>query len=109
MRRIKAIGRELERFHNWASDSDFVWFPFVWLKPKSKKVLISRQKSVMMALLFGTYGAVLFGLKNLIFNEKNFFYSLGDTIPYFILGFLVWFNAVTLPLWNRRAIKENAF
>jgi hypothetical protein len=89
-------------WHNRISDTDFVWFPFLFLKLKPHQVLTLRHR-VKMAFCFGPYFVVGIVLRDFVFSQP----IAWEKIPQqFILGFgffLIWFSMVTAPLWNRRA------
>ncbi len=93
---------KVEDLHNRASDTRFVWFPFLWMKPKAHETLRFR-KLAMMSFFFGLYYGVFFTLRSVLKDGSDFLVSLPQDILFAIVIFFVWFNLVTAPLWNRRA------
>jgi hypothetical protein len=101
---------QIEYWHNKASDSQFVWFPFQFLKPKPNEIIQLPLKA-KMSICFGFYYGVFAALRGWIFSNQNPVHSLGSDILIAIAIFAVWFSVVTAPLWNRRAqrlLKERA-
>lgn len=94
--------RKIEDFHNWASDTRFVWFPFLWLKPKPQDFLRFK-KLVLMSLCFGFYFGFFLTLRKSFQPDSNFLKNLPGNIGVSVFVFFIWFNLVTAPLWNRRA------
>jgi hypothetical protein len=96
--------RKIEDFHNWASDTRFVWFPFLCLKPKPQEFLRFK-KLLLMSFCFGFYFGFFLTIRKSFQPNSNFFESLPSNLGFSVFGFFVWFNFVTAPLWNRRANK----
>lgn len=101
---MQGLAKRLEHWHNWASDTKFVWFPFYWMKPKIHD-LLSVPRTTAMAILFSIY-------YNLWYLARNFAFGVAFDIEhaawgqlFFFVFFFVWFNLLTRPLWNRRARK----
>lgn len=91
-----------QRWHDWASDTDFVWFPFQKLRPDpSTPILLGRR--VRMAVCFGVYYGAFYLLRNLIWGHGATVRSGFVTIGISIVCFFAWFSMLTAPLWNRRA------
>lgn len=97
---------KLEKAHNQASDTTFVWFPFTWLRPLVTEE-ISTPRRIFMALAFGVYYGTFFSLKDYFFNNRAFFESIWTNTIGAIALFFVWFSIVTTPLWNRRAKRAS--
>jgi hypothetical protein len=92
----------VEYWHNWASDTNFVWLPFLNLKLKPFEAL-SFGRLCIMAVCFGSYFNVVYGLKKILFSDGVTARDLASSQVFFMFGFFVWFVLVTRPLWNRRA------
>lgn len=92
-------------WHNRASDTAFVWFPFNFLKPKSNSPIGLVLKSKMI-ICFGIYYGVFAGLRNVIFSRAELVPEILECIGWSVLIFTLWFNLVTAPLWNSRAKRE---
>jgi len=99
--------RHVEYWHNKASDTKFVWFPFYFLKPEPQTKIDGRLK-IRMTICFGVYYGVFAALRSWIFSNSNFFRSAGIDTGYAVCFFAIWFNAVTAPLWNTRASRLSA-
>jgi hypothetical protein len=93
--------KKIENFHNYLSDTNYVWFPFLFLKlkPEEELTIVHMFK---MTLCFGFYLGLMYHVK--------VYFETGQLGPEAILisilkGFMlffVWFNVVTRPIWNRR-------
>jgi hypothetical protein len=97
----------LTDFHNWLSDKDFIWWPFSFLRPKPQE-LITFKLTLIMTACFGGLTLIFFTVFALVNNALtlNGFLTTMITCS---LAFFTWFNAITRPLWNRRAHKlQNA-
>jgi hypothetical protein len=97
-----SILTKVEEIHNKASDTRFVWFPFLWMKPKPSEFLRFK-KIVLMSVVFGFYYGTFFTLKKVLLGGVDLFESLPKAVPLAIAIFFVWFNLVTATFWNRRA------
>lgn len=89
--------------HNWLSDKDFIWWPFSFLRPLPNE-RITFSQTLTMTGCFGGLTFVfftVFSFMNNAFSMESTFWTLISCF----LGFLLWFNAITKPLWNRRATK----
>jgi hypothetical protein len=95
----------IEKWHNRASDTRFVWFPFEKLRPK-KTEQISVVRRALMAVSFGTYCGVFIALRHFLWNQSLSLAATGATTLTVIAAFFLWFNLVTAPLWNRRARRS---
>jgi hypothetical protein len=93
----------LAAFHNWLSDKDFIWWPFSFLRPEPH-VPMTLNLTLQMTGCFGGLTFVfltVFSIANNAFSlESSLFTLLGC-----IIGFFLWFNLITKPLWNIRARK----
>jgi hypothetical protein len=92
----------IEHWHNKASDTDFVWFPFGRLKPLPSQKISFRLR-LFMSISFGIYYGVYSCLRRLIFGNP---FELEHTLLVVLVAisvFFVWFNLVTAFFWNRRA------
>ena len=93
---------KLEKIHNQLSDLKIVWFPYLFLKPEPHE-LILWPRILKMAPCFSLYFVLGAAVRDILLGNG---FELGLIPIYFIygvFGFLVWFNVVTAPLWNRRA------
>ena len=98
---VNLINR-IETLHNAASDSNFVWFPFSFLKPKAAQA-ITCKRLLKMTLCFGLYFNFAYILKKIIMGESIEVSSLVNSQLAFLAAFFLWFNLVTKYFWNRRA------
>jgi hypothetical protein len=93
---------KIEEVHNYLSDFNYVWWPFLFLKPQPHE-RISFKRTLIMAPCFALYFLAAAILKDFLRGNAI---ELSQSIEYFVKGTLVfffWFNLVTAPLWNRRA------
>jgi hypothetical protein len=91
----------LALFHNWLSDKDFIWWPFSFLRPEPKELMTLKHTSLMTAC-FGGLSFMMFtvlAVANSAFTIESSFLTF---LACFI-GFFLWFNLITKPLWNIRA------
>jgi hypothetical protein len=93
----------ITNFHNWLSDKDFIWWPFSFLRPEPK-VPMTFKLTLHMTGCFGGLAFLMFSVMALMNNALTFDYAFSVLLSAFG-GFFVWFNIVTRPLWNRRAVK----
>ena len=91
----------LTHFHNWLSDKDFIWWPFSFLRPEPHVPMTFKLTSMMTAC-FGGLAFLMFTSMAIMNNAFTFETAL-STFFFCFLGFFIWFNVVTRPLWNRRA------
>ena len=91
----------LTQFHNWLSDKDFIWWPFSFLRPEPN-VPMTFKLTLVMTLSFGGLAFMMFSVMAFMNNALTFDYALSIFLTSFI-GFFLWFNLITKPLWNRRA------
>ena len=90
-------------FHGWLADKDFIWWPFSFLRPDPKSPM-TFQLTCLMTLCF----AGLTYLMYVFYAVANNAFEARGMIQYFFIffiGFFVWFNAITRPLWNARVRK----
>jgi len=91
----------ITQLHNWLSDKDFIWWPFSFLRPDAN-VLMTSKLTMLMTACFGGLAFLMFtvmAVMNNAFTAETGFV----TFLFCFLGFFLWFNFVTKPLWNRRA------
>ena len=103
--RINTTLDRIEHWHNWASDTRAVWFPFEFLRIP-KDTLLSFPRRLAMTFCFGTLTWVLLLLR--IWNSSV---DLGELLGLALkvyLVFFAWFNGVTAYFWNRRARRLNS-
>jgi hypothetical protein len=96
----------ITRFHGWLSDQDFVWWPFSFLRP-APHVPMSFKLTVLMTGCFGGLGFLMFTAMA-VANDAFTAEAAASTLTFCFGGFFLWFNAVTKPLWNRRARQLSA-
>ena len=91
-------------FHGKLSDLKAVWWPFLALKPATPKPPISVARTIAMTPCFAAWFLVIWLLKAALFKSATFpsTAEIAVQFGYFLAFFLVWFNTVTAPLWNRR-------
>lgn len=91
-------------FHGKLSDLKAVWWPFTVLKPGSPHTPISFARTIAMTPCFAAWFLVIWLAKAAVFGSSPFPSTTEISIQfgYFLAFFLVWFNTVTAPLWNRR-------
>lgn len=91
--------------HNWFADKDFLWWPFSFLRPKAHERMTFNH-TLQMTTAFGALTSVFF----LVFMAMNGGLTLEAgalTALSCFMSFFLWFNAVTRPLWNRRANRKS--
>lgn len=98
----KKIFITIEKVHNRLSDTNFVWFPFLWLKLEANQELTSKHL-LKMTIWFSFYFNVGYILKKLLFGEPMELAGLVQSQLFFIVLFFCWFHLVTKQFWNRRA------
>lgn len=91
----------LAQFHNWLSDKDFIWWPFSFLRPKPSELITFN----LVLQMTGCFGIMTFGMFTVFAIMNNAFSVLSAVMTLFscLLGFFLWFNLITRPLWNHRA------
>ncbi len=95
--------RKVEDYHNHLSDKSFIWFPFIFLKPRPNEP-IREPRKLMMAICFGSYGTGVLMLKHYFFNTLSLeTYTI--TLLKLTVSFYLWFSLVTCTFWNRRATR----
>jgi hypothetical protein len=92
----------LEEIHNKAADSNFVWFPFLFLKPKTDEIIDLKRK-VKMAICFGCYYSIYKFMISLFWRPVLSAPEVLIASGKFSLLFFLWFTFVTAFFWNRRA------
>jgi len=97
----KSILDHVEYWHNRASDTNFVWFPFLFLKIRPE-ILMTHKRTLIMTVCFSVYFNAVYVFKKLLFSEQV---DILASQIYFTFGFASWFAIVTKTLWNRRAIR----
>src|SRR5690606_28291772 len=91
----------LTLFHNWMSDKDFIWWLFSFLRPEPKES-ISFKLTLLMTACFGSLAFLMFTVLAIANNAFTANYAVSVFISCFV-GFFLWFNLITKPLWNRRS------
>lgn len=94
----------IAQFHNWLSDKDFIWWPFSFLRP-DKNMPMTFKDTFLMTGCFGGLAFLMFAIMAVMNNAMTFDYAVSIFFSCFG-GFLIWFNLITKPLWNRRALKK---
>ena len=92
----------IERLHNKASDTAFVWFPFNWMRPAASESM-SMARRLRMTLAFGIYYGLSYAVTGALFRDRPLLAFGPGSVLSAMAIFFVWFNLVTAPLWNRRA------
>lgn len=95
--------RKVVDLHNYLSDKDVVWFPFLFLKLRPHQELTIKHW-LLMTFCFGHYFALVLILKTYLTSSEL------SIFPSIIKGTLIfgfWFACVTRPLWNLRARELN--
>lgn len=90
--------------HGRLSDLRAVWWPFLFLMPAHSSEVITQRKILVMIPCFAAWFLLAWVVKEWIFRDSGNL-SIGLLVKmyaYFLVGFLIWFNLVTAPLWNRR-------
>ena len=93
--------RKIENFHNYLSDTHYVWFPFLFLKlkPEQELTLLHMAK---MTFCFGAYFGLMLHIPAYFQTGELVFESVLMSVLKGVMIFAAWFNIVTRPLWNRR-------
>lgn len=97
---------QIEFWHNKASDTKFVWFPFYFLKP-DPKVSIRWPLKFRMIICFGLYYGIFAALRSRVFGQVDLVEVGLKDIFYATVIFTIWFSLITAPLWNMRAKRMN--
>ena len=79
----------IEHWHNRASDTNFVWFPFLNLKLRPKDVLNQRHV-LMMTICFSIYFNAAYLIKRFVFSDQIDAQVGLSSQAYFTVGFLIW-------------------
>ena len=90
------------RHYHELSDQDFIWFPFLFLRPRPDQSIGLRQY-VLMVFCFGLYGSLVWPLKQYLYDSSVTWNGWAVFTLKCFGFFLVWFAVVTVPLWNQRA------
>lgn len=90
--------------HGRLSDFRAVWWPFVFLKPTAPTVPITQRRILLMVPCFAAWFLLAWLLREWLLRDAGIPPIVGLLKIYgsLVIGFLVWFNVVTAPLWNRR-------
>jgi hypothetical protein len=91
--------------HNHLSDKNYIWFPFVFLRPLPTE-RITMRRILVMTLCFSIYGFIFLAIRQWLNKE----FELEDWLKksgMIVIVFFVWFNLVTARLWNYRSDKLN--
>jgi hypothetical protein len=91
----------LEKLHNQASDTNFVWFPFQRLKPRPEQWMGFGLR-LKMTVLFGAYFGIFYCLRRTLGGNRFDWKLLEQSVLRSMFVFFVWFNLVTAFFWNRR-------
>ena len=101
---MKGFFDKVEKIHNKLSDTDFVWFPFLFLKLRPEE-LLNFSRLVVMTLCFALYFNLMLWARYLFVGEAFTIESFVVTFAYFVIGFFCWFSLVTRYFWNRRVSR----
>ena len=99
---MKKILEKIEYWHNRASDTTFVWFPFLFLKPDASTI-ISQLHILKMTFCFSLYFNAAYLIKRYALSEAIDPHLIMKSQILWAIGFYCWFNGVTAFFWNRRA------
>jgi|GEM_PF-1552988 len=99
---ISLLLDRLEEWHNWASDTKVVWFPFEQLRVPKDQTL-SWGKRLIMTFCFASLTTLLVMLKIFLVEGKLDLQVVCRILLQIHLLFFVWFNTATAFFWNRRA------
>jgi len=89
--------------HNWLADKDFIWWPFSFLRPTPQTYMSFK----MTLIMTGCFSGLSMGMY-IVFTLANNIFEISSCINVGLIclvGFFVWFNVITKPLWNVRAKK----
>jgi len=90
---------KIAKFHFSLSQNNFIWFPFLFLKPSNQQS-ISHARVLLMSLCFGAYFYLMQIVWIIILDDiHKWQFSLNEILSY-IIFFFFWFESVTRPLWN---------
>ena len=92
----------LTTFHNRLSDTPLVWWPYGFLRP-ARQDPITFIRTLVMAPCFALYFLLAYLARQVIFDDPIVLAALPTLYLRLCAGFVIWFNAVTRPIWNRRA------
>jgi lipopolysaccharide export LptBFGC system permease protein LptF len=84
-------------YHNQLSDKNFIWFPFMFLKPRPEQQ-ITQGRIIKMTFCFSVYGCLALFIRQLLNQQVNY-----TSYLYIPVAFFLWFELVTSRLWNIRA------
>ena len=94
----------IQHYHNKASDTDLIWFPFKFLRPlKNEEITVAL--TLKLTLCFTLYTFLLYVIKVWITSQS---FHPHDSLMFFLFtccAFFIHFNTVTRFFWNRRAKK----
>lgn len=89
---------------NEISDTDWTWWPWLWLRPKKAEPL-TLARVVAMAILYGAplsgISAICLGCVSAEARAYAPFAMLGYPLAFLFLG-----SVIMAPMWNRRAERE---
>jgi hypothetical protein len=98
---------------NELSDTDWGWFPFLFLRPQ-KQSEMDIPFLIKLTLFFSPHGAIFFGLMFWVFYRFGVFPN-SFLMPFFVLTFILYniafflsYQWIVAPAWNRRARKLQA-
>ncbi len=100
------FSRKIEDVHNRLSDTNFVWFPFLFLKLRPEQMM-SLGYTLKMTPFFAIYFAAGAALRDLILGRSIEAASFFQAFGWGLVFFMCWFNLVTAHLWNKRARRLN--
>lgn len=98
------MGRFFEAIIYWhgkISDTNYIWFPYLFLKPAPSEPIPLHKSTLIMAPLWGLYMGLPYGLY-FMYAQNWSLLNVIEFVAKFTLFFAFWFNIVTRPLWNAR-------
>jgi hypothetical protein len=91
--------KRIADLHFELSQKNFIWFPFIFLKPASNQKL-THKKVLIMSLCFGAYFYLMQLVWSWLLTRPEKLVIKSGELLFYITVFLLWFECVTRPLWN---------
>jgi hypothetical protein len=91
--------KKIAELHFELSQKNFIWFPFIFLKPASHQTL-KHKKVLLMSLCFGTYFYLMQLVWSVLLTKPDKLVIKSGELLFYITLFFLWFECVTRPLWN---------
>jgi len=94
----------IESFHNGLADKNFIWFPFVFLRPK-KEERITFILTLKLTIYFGTYTFCFYLIRIMLFDDQLSLTKSLEFLSKTYILFFFHFNLITAFFWNKRAAR----